>query len=150
MAWVQLGISDQKQRLNEQELNKLLEENADPNAKLLTVLGHVATDIVGRVNAGRRKRGLPPVVNTGLYVPPGSQRHAYVLSRLLLTNSFPSLDEYNAEDRRQAVDDANQYLTDLANNDADSDDDGAMAFVPSSSAPVRFGGAPILNFIEVP
>lgn len=150
MAWIQLSVSDQKDRLNEQELDKLLEESSDPNSKLLVILGHVATDIVGRVNAGRRKRGLVPVVNTGLYVPPGAQRHAYVLSRLLLTNAFPSLADYNAEDRRLAVEDANQYLTDLANNDADSDDSGAGAFVPSSSPPLRFGGVPMKNFVEVP
>jgi hypothetical protein len=106
--------------------------------------------MVSRVNAGRRKRGLPPVSNTGRNVPPGSQRHGYALARRLLSEAFPSLAEFNGEDRKAAVEAAETFMDDLAKNDADSDDNGADAFASSSSSSFRYGGSSTMDFSTAP
>jgi len=149
MAWVQLAGSSLRDRLDTTEIDSLVEESADADGKIDEILSQVAQDIVGRVNAGRRKRGLPPVSGTGLYVPPGSARHAYTLARRLLTDSFPSLSDYNGEDRDRAYDKAEDHLRDLAENRADADDTGAEDFEPEDSgSSFRTGGKDLMDFIN--
>jgi hypothetical protein len=150
MAWAELTFSGLQGRLGSDEIAALLNESPAPEAKIAEVLGHVAQDIVSRVNTGRRKRGLPPVVNSGVYVPPGAQRHAYTLARRLLTDAFPSLAEFNGDDRRLSVEEAENYLDDLAKNDADSDDPGASSFAYSSSSSFRYGGSALMDFSTSP
>jgi hypothetical protein len=150
MAWLALTYSALRDRLSTDELNRLLAECPTPEDKADEVMTSVAQDIASRVNAGRRKRGLPPVVNTGIYVPPGARRHAYILARRELTDSYPSLAEFNGEDRRQSVEESNSYLDDLANNNADADDTGAESFVTDSGGSFRYGGAAFMNFSESP
>jgi hypothetical protein len=150
MAWLALTYSALRDRLSTDELNRLLAECPTPEDKADEVLTSIAQDIASRVNAGRRKRGLPPVVNTGIYVPPGARRHAYILARRELTDSYPSLAEFNGEDRRQSVEESNSYLDDLANNNADADDTGATSFVNDSGGAFRYGGAAFMNFSESP
>jgi len=150
MAWLALTYSGLRDRLSTDELNRLLAECPTPEDKADEVLTSIAQDIASRVNAGRRKRGLPPVVNTGIYVPPGARRHAYILARRELTDSYPSLAEFNGEDRRQSVEESNSYLDDLANNNADADDTGATSFVTDSGGAFRYGGSAFMNFSESP
>jgi len=150
MAWLALTYSALRDRLSTDELNRLLAECPTPEEKADEVMTAVAQDIASRVNAGRRKRGLPPVVNTGLFVPPGARRHAYILARRELTDSYPSLAEFNGDDRKASVDEANSYLDDLANNNADGDDTGAESYVTVTSGSFRYGGAAIMNFSESP
>ena len=149
MSWVSLTFNALQTRLTSTELEALLAESPNPEAKVSEVLEQVAQDIVSRVNAGRRKRGLAGVSITGAFVPPGAQRHAYSLARRALSDSFPSLAEFNGDDRKLSIDAAEDYLDDLANNNADSDDTGATAYAPSSSS-FRYGGAPIMDFSTQP
>jgi len=149
MAWVQLAGSSLRDRLGTTEIDSLVEESADADGKIDEILSQVALDVVGRINAGRRKRGLPPVTDTGLNVPPGSVRHAYTLARRLLTDSFPSLSDYNGEDRDSAYDKAEDHLRDLAENRADADDSGAEDFEPEDSgSSFRTGGKDLMDFIN--
>ena len=150
MAWLALTYSALRDRLSTDEFNRLLAECPTPDEKAEEVLTSIAQDITSRVNAGRRKRGLPPVVNTTIYVPPGARRHAYILARRELTDSYPSLAEFNGDDRKASVEEANNYLDDLANNNADGDDTGAESFVTTTSGSFRYGGAAIMNFSESP
>lgn len=150
MAWLALTYSALRDRLSTDEFNRLLAECPTPEDKAEEILTSVAQDIASRVNSGRRKRGLPPVVNTNLYVPPGARRHAYILARQELTDSYPSLAEFNGEDRRRAVEEANNYLDDLANNNADGDDTGAESFAATSGSSFRYGGSAIMDFSESP
>lgn len=149
MAWVELTSAILRTRLSSEEFNTLTEESAAPETKLTEVLGQVAADIVSRVNAGRRKRGLSPAVSTGLFVPTGATRHAYTLARQLLTECFPSLAQYNGEDRKAAVEAAEKYLEDLAANNVDSDDAGGDEYVSGTSSSFRAGGNDILDFISI-
>ena len=149
MSWVSLTFDALQTRLTSAELEALLAESPNPEAKVSDVLEQVAQDIVSRVNAGRRKRGLAGVSITGAFVPPGAQRHAYSLARRVLSDSFPSLAEFNGDDRKLSIEAAEDYLDDLANNNADSDDTGATAYAPSSSS-FRYGGAPIMDFSTQP
>jgi hypothetical protein len=148
MAWTSLTVDSFRERFTDEEFNALLAESTDIEGKLNEILGQVALEIVSRVNVGRRKRGLSPAVNTGLYIPPGSQRHAYTLALKLLTDCFPSLFTYNGEDRKAAVETAERHLEDLAKNDIDSDDDGAAEYASATSSSVRYGGKDILDFIS--
>jgi len=150
MAWLALTYSALRDRLSTEEFNRLLAECPTSEDKAHEILTSVAQDIASRVNSGRRKRGLPPVVNTGLYVPPGARRHAYNLCRQELTDSYPSLAEFNGEDRRRSVEEANSYFDDLANNNADSDDTGAESFAATTGSSFRYGGAAVMNFSESP
>ena len=150
MAWTLLTIEGIKDRLASDEFEALLAESATPEAKIEDILGQIAQEVVSRVNAGRRKRGLVQVINTGLYVPPGAHRHCYALARRLLSESFPSLAEFNGEDRKIAVESAENYLDDLAKNDADSDDSGSSAFAYSSSSSFRYGGSSVMDFSTAP
>jgi len=150
MAWSTLTFAALKDRLSSDELGRLLAECPTPDEKATEILTSVAQDIVSRVNAGRRKRALPPVVNTGLSVPSGATRHAYVLARREFTDAYPALAEFNGDDRKASVEEANNYLTDLANNNADSDDTGATTFVTSSSGSFRISGNTLLDFSEAP
>lgn len=150
MAWVSLSFANFRDRLSTNELTALLDECATPETKANEILSSVANDVVSRVNAGRRKRGLPPVVNTVRYVPPGAVRHAYVLARRELTDSYPSLADFNGDDRKLSYDEANNYLDDLANNNADSDDTGAESFVSSTGSSFRYGGKSLMDFSECP
>jgi hypothetical protein len=150
MAWLPLTYAALRDRLSTDEFNRLLAECPTPEDKADEILESVAQDIASRVNAGRRKRGLPPVVNTGLNVPPGARRHAYIIARRELTDSYPSLAEFNGDDRKASVDEANSYLDDLANNNADGDDTGADSFVSVSGGSFRYSGADIMNFSESP
>lgn len=151
MAWAALNYADFRDRLSSAELDALLAESPAPEDKVDEVLGQIAQDIVSRVNAGRRKRGLAPAVNTGRYVPPGSRRHGYTLARRLLTDSFPSLAEYNGDDRRLSFEEAENYLDDLANNEADGDDDGALAFISATTGGAfRYSGNTLLDFTGNP
>jgi len=150
MAWLALTYSALRDRLSTDELNRLLAECPTPEEKADEVLTAISQDISSRVNSGRRKRGLPPVVNTGLFVPPGARRHAYILARRELTDSYPSLAEFNGDDRKDSVTEANNYLDDLANNNADADDTGATSFVSVTGGSFRYGGAAIMNFSESP
>lgn len=141
MSWVELSLSSLKRRLSSQELEALTDESPDADQKIEELLTQVAQEVVSRVNSGRRKRALPSLQDTEKRVPPGSQRHAYTLVRRLLTDTFPSLAEFNGDDRRQAVDEAEAFLDDLANNNADSDDDGAIAFEnPIGGSSFRYSG----------
>ena len=141
MSWVELSLSSLKRRLSSQELEALTDESPDADQKIEELLTQVAQEVVSRVNSGRRKRALPSLQDTEKRVPPGSQQHAYTLVRRLLTDTFPSLAEFNGDDRRQAVDEAEAFLDDLANNNADSDDDGAIAFEnPIGGASFRYSG----------
>lgn len=149
MSWVSLTFDALQTRLTSTELEALLAESPNPEAKVSEVLEQVAQDIVSRVNAGRRKRGLAGVSITGAFVPPGAQRHAYSLARRVLSDSFPSLAEFNGDDRKLSIEAAEDYLDDLANNNADSDDTGATAYAPGSSS-FRYGGAPIMDFSTQP
>lgn len=121
-----------------------------PEEKADEILTAVAQEVVSRVNAGRRKRGLPPLVNTGLSIPYGASRHSYVLARRELTDSYPALAEFNGEDRKDSVQEANNYLEALSDNNADSDDTGASAFVVSSSGSFRISGSTLMDFSESP
>lgn len=150
MAWVALNYSSLRDRLGSTESEALLAESPAPEEKVESILEQVAADVVSRVNAGRRKRGLAPAVNTARYVPPGAVRHAYTLAVRLLTDSFPSLAEYNGDDRKLSVDEVNNYLDDLANNNADSDDDGAASFTGSTNGSFRYGGSTLMDFAESP
>jgi hypothetical protein len=147
MAWTQLTADKLKERLVAAEVEALIEESPTPDAKIEELLEQVAQEITSRVNSGRRKRGMVSVIDSGRYVPPGSLRHAYALTRRLLTDSFPSLAEYNGEDRRQAVEEAEGYLDDLANNNADADDLGAAGFEnPSGGSSFRYSGQKSYNY----
>jgi hypothetical protein len=151
MSWSLLTYNGLRERLSSDELSALLNDSATPEDKCEEILTHVALDVVSRVNAGRRKRALPPAISTGLYVPSGAQRHSYILARRELTSVFPSLAEYNGEDRKQDFEEANNYLDDLANNNADSDDAGAESFVSSTTgSSFRISGRTLLNFSEAP
>jgi uncharacterized protein YkwD len=150
MAWTILTYSGLKDRLSSEELSRLLAECPTPEEKAQEILTSVAQEVVSRVNAGRRKRGLPPLVNTGLYIPYGASRHSYVLARRELTDSYPALAEFNGEDRKDSVQEANNYLEALSDNNADSDDTGASAFVVSSSASFRISGSTLMDFSESP
>lgn len=150
MAWAELNFAGLQGRLGSDEIAALLAESAAPEAKVTEILTHVGLDIASRVNTGRRKRGLPPVVNSGVYVPPGAQRHAYALARRLLSDSFPSLAEFNGDDRKSSIEEAENYLDDLAKNDADSDDPGASSFAYSSASSFRYGGSSIMDFSTSP
>lgn len=147
MAWVALSAETFRDRITGDEYTALSEESPDPEGKISNALSEVALEIVSRVNAGRRKRGLSPALATGLYVPPGAIRHAYTLVLRTLTNSFPALATYNGENRQQSIDASEKYLEDLGNNNADADDDGAATYAASTSSPVRTGGADLLNFV---
>lgn len=149
MAWTALTSDAFRERFTDEEFEALLAESTDVVGKLNEILSQVALDIVSRVNVGRRKRGLSPAVNTGLYIPPGSQRHAYTLALKLLTDCFPSLFTYNGEDRKIAVETAEKHLDDLAKNDVDSDDDGAADYASATSSSVRTGGRDLLDFIAI-
>jgi hypothetical protein len=150
MAWTPLTIDGIKDRLASDEFEALLAESPTPETKLNDILEQIAQEIVSRVNAGRRKRGLVQVSNTGLYVPPGAHRHGYALARRLLSEAFPSLAEFNGEDRKISVESAENYLDDLSKNDADSDDAGSSAFANSSSSAFRYGGAALMDFSTAP
>jgi uncharacterized protein YkwD len=150
MAWTTLTYAGLRDRLSSDELSRLLAECPTPEEKAAEILTAVAQDVVSRVNAGRRKRGLPPLVNTGLSVPHGASRHSYVLARRELTDSYPALADFNGDDRKSSVEEANNYLDDLANNNADSDDTGAESFVVSSSGSFRISGSTLMNFSESP
>jgi len=150
MAWTQLTADTLKERLVSTEIEALTDESPAPDAKIEVLLEQVAQEITSRVNAGRRKRGMVSIIDTGRYAPPGSLRHAYALTRRLLTDSFPSLAEYNGEDRRLAVDEAEGYLDDLANNNADADDLGAATFAnPSGGSSFRYNGNKSYNFASI-
>ncbi len=150
MPWVILASDGLRDRLASDEFEALLAESPAPEAKLEEILAQVAQEIVSRVNSGRRKRGLAPVANTGRSVPPGSQRHGYALARRLLSEAFPSLAEFNGDDRKIAVETAENYMDDLAKNDADSDDTGAASFAVSSASSFRYGGATLMDFSTAP
>lgn len=150
MAWIALTVDSFRDRLGNDELDRLVEESPTPDAKLLEVLNQVAAEFVSRVNAGRRKRGLAPLVNTGLFIPPGAQRHAYAVARRLLTDAFPSLAEFNGEDRKLSVDAAESFLNDLANNNADADDTGAATYATAAGSAFRYSGQPLMDFTGNP
>ncbi len=147
MSWAALTIDGLRSRMAGEELSRLTDEAPDQDAKIGSVLLQVAQDVAGRVNVGRRKRGLAPLSNTSNNVPPGSQRHAYSIARKLLTDAFPSLAGYNGDDRKAAVDEAEKHLSDLADNKADHDDDGATAFAVSGSASFVYGGSTLSDFV---
>lgn len=147
MAWAELTSDAFRDRFTDEEFQGLLAESTDIDGKLNEILGQVALEIVSRVNVGRRKRGLSPALATGLFIPSGSQRHAYTLALRLLTDCFPALATYNGEDRKIAMETAEKHLEDLAKNDVDSDDDGAATYAASTSSSVRYGGRDILDFI---
>ena len=147
MAWVQLTVATLRDRLGNVEVETLIEESPAPDAKIETLLEQVAQEITSRINSGRRKRGMVSISGTRRYVPPGSQRHAYALTRRLLTDSFPALSEYNGEDRRLAVEEAEAHLDDLADNNADHDDLGASAWESEGAgSSVRTGGCSNYDF----
>lgn len=150
MAWIALTVDSFRDRLGNDELDRLVEESPTPDAKLAEVLSQTAAEFVSRINSGRRKRGLGPLVNTGLFIPPGAQRHAYAIARRLLTDAFPSLAEYNGEDRKLAVEAAENFLDDLANNNADADDTGATAYETSTGAAFRYSGKALMDFTGNP
>jgi hypothetical protein len=150
MAWLALTVESFRDRLGNDELDRLVEESPTPDAKLAEILAQVAAEFVSRINAGRRKRGLAPLVNTGLNIPPGAQRHAYAIARRLLTDAFPSLAEFNGEDRKLSVEAAENFLDDLANNNADADDTGAASYVSASGASFRYSGKSLMDFAESP
>lgn len=150
MAWIALTFSGLRERLSSDELSALLDESSTPEEKCESVLQDVAQDFAARVNAGRRKRALPPVVNTGRYVPPGAQRHAYAIGRRELTSVFPSLAQYNGDDRKADFEEANNFLDDLANNNADADDAGATSFIATGGSSFRYGGNAAMNFAISP
>ena len=150
MAWIALTVDSFRDRLGNDELDRLVDESPTPDAKLAEVLSQVAAEFVSRINSGRRKRGLGPLVNTGLFIPPGAQRHAYAIARRLLTDAFPSLAEFNGDDRKLAVEAAENFLDDLANNNADADDTGATSFATASGASFRYSGRPLMDFAESP
>lgn len=150
MAWLALNYADLRDRLSSAELDALLAESPAPEDKIDEILGQIAQDVISRVNAGRRKRGLAPATNTGRFVPPGARRHAYTLARRLLTDNFPSLAEYNGDDRRLAFEEAENYLDDLANNNADGDDAGALAFTATSAGSFRSSGNALVDFTGIP
>jgi hypothetical protein len=149
MAWIALSADAFRDRVNGDEYDGLLAESPTPDTKIATALSEVALEIVSRVNAGRRKRGLAPALATGLFVPAGAVRHAYTLVLRTITNSFPGLATYNGENRSAASDAAEKYLEDLGNNNADSDDAGAAVYASSTVYPVRYGGRDLLDFITV-
>jgi hypothetical protein len=147
MSWVEITAPTLRDRLGSVELEALVAEAPAPDAKIEELLEQISQDITSRVNSGRRKRGMNSIGDTGRYVPPGSLRHAYTLTRRLLTDSFPSLAEYNGEDRRMDVEEAESHLDDLANNNADSDDPGASTWEPSGAgSSFRTGGETNQNF----
>jgi hypothetical protein len=150
MPWVAITTDGLRDRLASDEFEALLAEAPAPEAKIEEILEQVAQEIVSRVNSGRRKRGLPAVINTGRNVPPGSQRHAYALARRLLSEAFPSLADFNGDDRKVAVEAAETFMDDLAKNDADSDDTGAAAFAASSASSFRYGGNATMDFATSP
>jgi hypothetical protein len=150
MPWVAITSDGLRDRLASDEFEALLAESPAPESKINEILGQVAQEIVSRVNSGRRKRGLPAVTNTVRFVPPGSQRHAYALARRLLSEAFPSLAEFNGEDRKIAVEAAETFMDDLAKNDADSDDIGANAFASTSGSSFRYGGNATMDFATSP
>lgn len=150
MAWIPLSVDSFRDRLGNDELDRLVEESPTPDAKLAEILSQVAAEFVSRINSGRRKRGLGPLVNTGLNIPPGAQRHAYAIARRLLTDAFPSLAEFNGEDRKLAVESAENFLDDLANNNADADDTGAESYATASGASFRYSGQSLMDFTGNP
>jgi hypothetical protein len=150
MPWISITSDGLRDRLASDEFEALLAESPAPEAKIDEILEQVAQEIVSRVNSGRRKRGLPPVTNTGRFIPPGSQRHGYALARRLLSEAFPSLAEFNGDDRKIAVEAAETFMDDLAKNDADSDDIGANAFASTSGSSVRYGGNAYMDFAISP
>lgn len=150
--WTELTTTNLQTRLSEVELDALTAELADPTDKLAEILLQTAQEIISRVNTGRRKRGLVAVAVSGPYVPPGAVRHAYTIARQLLTDSFPALAAYNGDDRKAAMESAEKYLSDLANNNADSDDAGAEDYEPTPPSGETFGfqstGKPLLDFVQ--
>jgi hypothetical protein len=150
MPWIQLTSDGLQDRLASDEFEALLAESPAPESKISEILEQVAQEIVARVNTGRRKRGLPSLINTSNHVPPGSQRHGYALARSLLSEAFPSLAEFNGDDRKAAVENAETYMEDLAKNEVDSDDTGAASFASSSGSAFRYGGKEIMDFAESP
>lgn len=149
MAWVALNSDAFRERFTDEEFQALTAESVDVDGKLTEILGQIALEIVSRVNVGRRKGALPPVKDTGLFIPPGSQRHAYTLALKLLTDCFPSLRTYNGEDRTTAVETAEKHLEDLAKNEADSDDEGAAEYASSTLSPIRYSGYDKLDFVTI-
>jgi hypothetical protein len=66
-----------------------------------------------------------------------------------MTDCFPSLAAYNGDDRKLSIDEAETFLDDLANNNADSDDAGGDAFIAANSnGPFSYGGNKLLDFVS--
>lgn len=150
--WQTLTSSGLRDRLGTDEIDTLTAEAIDPDIKINNVLQQIADDVVAHVNAGRRIRGLRPVAITTPTVPPGSARHAYTLARRLLTDAFPSLAEYNGEDRKIACEVAEKYLEALAENKIDADDSGADVVDPpaTTTSSLRYGGSTLMDFNTQP
>lgn len=147
MAWTAISPNGLRSRLVTDEIDKLLEECPDPDGKIAELLSQVALEFVSRINAGRRKRTLQPVTATGLFLPGGCHRHSYTIARQLLGDSFPSLAQFNGDDRKAAVEAADSYLEALAKNEADSDDDGAEAYIGTATDGPTFGGQTQVDFM---
>lgn len=151
--WQTLTPSGLRDRLSTEEIDTLTAEAIDPDIKVRNVLMQISEDVVAHVNTGRRTRGLRPIAITTPTIPPGAVRHAYTLARRLLTDAFPSLAEYNGEDRKIACEVAEGYLTDLAKNNIDSDDTGADVVDPpvtTTGASIRYGGSALMDFNTQP
>jgi hypothetical protein len=149
MAWVQLTVAKFKLRFDESEVDAVLSQQTNADVTLTEYLHQVSADIVARVNTCRRTRGLSPVTPPALYVPPGSERHAYVLVQFMAGINLPSLTALQGDNRKSAEDRAENYLSDLASCEVDSDDEWVSPYVSACApdSPV-YGGMPLMNFVN--
>lgn len=135
MAWLTLTADDMRQRLSDQEMaayESAVGELAPPS-RLPALLRAECANVVSRVNAYRRKAGLPFVSPPDLTIPPGAEPAVFALVRLRLANSIPAIDGLFGENRRAEADMANNYLRDIASGDVDHDEFGAAEFTEGTS-----------------
>lgn len=147
MAWVQLTVPKFKLRFDESEVDAVLSNQANPDTTLTEYLRQVSADIVARVNTCRRTRGLAPVSPPALYVPPGSERHAYTLAQYMAGINLPSLTALQGENRKSAEDRAEAYLADIASCEVDSDDEWVKPYTAACTSSPAYGGFNLMDFV---
>lgn len=146
--WVLLTVANFKLRFSEDESDAVLTEQGGDTA-ITEYLRQVAGEIVANVNQCRRSRGLAFITPPALYVPPGSERHAYTLAQSLqATSQGRPLGALQGDVRGSALDKAEDHLKALAACEMDADDEWAEAYESASGTVVpQFGGMAKMDFI---
>lgn len=146
--WVLLTVAKYDLRFSATESAAVL---AEPTrvAAIEEYLRQTAAEIVASVNGCRRSRGLAAISPPALYVPPGSERHAYTLAQSLqATSKARPVGALQGESRTDALKAAEDHLKALAACDIDADESGSEAWedLVATSVP-QFGGMRKMDFI---